>query len=315
MFLKRRPVEWLVGLMEAGAFLTALFSIATAFDHLHRLLEMFSHFRLQYLAVSILLFIGLAAFRRRGMATLMLGVTLINAVYVAPWYWPPAETGETSSLVLLHANILASNEETARLLAHIEREQPDIVLLQELTGRHLPLLETLATSYPHKLLQPQDDPFGIGAWSKHPFVTADIIPTPPRDNPSLRIVIDYDGESVTVFSTHPVPPIGPGHYNDRNTQLAHIAELVLDTRGSKVVIGDLNITPWSVHYRDFEAETGLVNAQRGHGIKPSWPLFLPIAMIPIDHALVSDDLVAADTRTLSSVGSDHLPLLVRIARR
>ena len=55
--------------------------------------------------------------------------------------------------------------------------------------------------------------------------------------------------------------------------------------------------------------------QRGHGIKPSWPLFLPIAMIPIDHALKSDDLVATEVRTLRPVGSDHLPLLVGIARR
>ena len=315
MFLKRRPVDWLIGLMEAGAFLTALFSIATAFDHLHRLLELFSHFRLQYLAVSTLLFIGLAAFRRRGMAALMLAMVLVNALYVAPWYWPRAEAGETSSLVLLHANILASNADTARLLDHIEREQPDMVFLQELTQQHLPLLERLAATFPYVLLQPQDDPFGIGAWSKHPFVAADIIPTPPRQHPSLKIVIDYDGEPVTIFSTHPVPPIGPGASRDRNAQLAYIADLVLGTAGSRVVIGDLNITPWSVHYRDFETSTGLVNAQRGHGIKPSWPLFLPIAMIPIDHALVSDDLVAADTRTLSPVGSDHLPLLVRIARR
>jgi endonuclease/exonuclease/phosphatase (EEP) superfamily protein YafD len=129
------------------------------------------------------------------------------------------------------------------------------------------------------------------------------------------VVIDVDGEPVTIFSTHPVPPIGAGFSADRNTQLDYIADRVVATSGSTLVIGDLNITPWAAHYRDFEKKTGLVNTQRGSGLKPSWPLFLPIAMIPIDHALVSADLVAAETRTLSRIGSDHLPLFVRIARR
>jgi endonuclease/exonuclease/phosphatase (EEP) superfamily protein YafD len=301
--------------MEAGAFLTAVFSIATAFDQLHRVLELFSHFRLQYLVVSALLFVFLAWLRRRGMAALMLAVTVVNAAYVAPWYWPRAAPGDTASLGLLHANILAGNDDIAPLLAHIEREQPDIVFVQELTHRHLRLLETLATTYPHTITRPHDDPFGLGAWSKRPFLAADVIATPPRQNPSLRIVVDYDGEPVTIFSTHPVPPIGAGFYAARNAQLAYLADLVVATRGSTVVIGDLNITPWAAHYRDFEAATGLVNAQRGHGIKPSWPLFLPFAMIPIDHALFSEDLVANETRALGPVGSDHLPLLVRIARR
>ncbi len=315
MLLRRRPADWLIGLMEAAAFLTAVFSIATAFDQFHRLLELFSHFRLQYLAVSALLFIALATFRRRATSGLMLVVMLVNAVYVLPWYWPQAEATEATPLTLLHANILLRNEDPARLLEHIEREKPDLVFVQELTHSHMPRLALLEANYPYTLAEPHNGAFGLGVWSKHPFLAAEVITTPPRQNPSLRIVIGFAGEPVTVFSTHPPAPIGGGFYADRNTQLAFIADQVVAASGSKIVIGDLNTTPWAVHYRLFEADTGLVNAQRGHGIKPSWPLYLPIAMIPIDHALVSDDLDVAEIRTLSSIGSDHLPLLVRIARK
>ena len=316
MQLKRRPVDWLVGLLEAGAFLTAVFSIATAFDQLHRLLELFSHFRLQYLAGSILLFVVLATLGRRRMAALMFAVTVMNASYVLPWFWPSPEPGASSeSIVLLHTNILASNTDTDRLLAHIDREAPDIVFVQELAHEHLPPLESLDAAYPYSIARPRDGSFGLGAWSKRPFLDAEVIPTPPRQYPSLRIVVDHDGGPVTIISTHPPPPIGAGFYDDRNTQLEAVAKLVDEASGSRIVIGDLNISPWATHYRRFEAAAGLDNVQRGHGIKPSWPVFLPIAMIPIDHALVSSDLFAADTRTLASVGSDHLPLLVRIARR
>ena len=210
VFLKRRPIDWLLGLAEAGAFLTAVFSLATVFDHLHRALELFSHFRLQYLVVSVLLFLVLAAFRRRGMAILMLVVSLVNVALVAPWYWPRTDAGESASLVLLHANILVGNDDTGRLLEQIEREQPDLVFVQELNAAHLRRFESLAATYPYALTRPHDDPFGLGAWSKHPFIAADVIVTPPLDNPSLRIEIEFDGASLTLYSTHPVPPIGGG---------------------------------------------------------------------------------------------------------
>ena len=150
---------------------------------------------------------------------------------------------------------MRGNDDVARLLAHIEREQPDIVFIQELTHRQLPLLEALSATYPHTLAGPRDDPFGIGAWSTRPFLEAEVIATPPRQNPSLRVVIDVDGEPVTIFSTHPVPPIGAGFSADRNTQLDYIADRVVATSGSTLVIGDLNITPWAAHYRDFEKTT------------------------------------------------------------
>ena len=313
--LRDRPLSWIIRLLEAGAFLTALFSIATAFNSLHRYLELFSHFRLQYFVVAALLCIGLALLQRRGSALLMLAVTVVNATYIVPWFTGTPESTEAPVLTLLHANVLAGNTDAGRLLAHIEREQPDLVFVQELTDDHVRLFKPLASEFPYHLSEPHSDPFGIGVWSKLPFQSATIIESPPRKLPSLEIAVIFDGAPITLLSTHPVPPVGAGTMSERNAQLEFVAGLARANSGSTVVIGDLNITPWAAHYQAFENQSRLRNVQRGYGIKPSWPLFLPIAMIPIDHALASDDLVATDVRTLGSVGSDHLPLLVGIARR
>ncbi len=315
MLLRRSFVDWLISILEASAFLTVLFSIATAFDELHRFLELFSHFRLQYFAASVLLFGSLLALRRHRAAAVMLLTAAFNALYIAPWYAGSAQAATPSSLALLHANILASNHETTKLLEHIDREQPDLVFLQELTDEHVHSLESLGEMYPHQLRETRGDPFGIGVWSKLPLESAEVIATPPRDLPSLRFRIAFDGVPVTLVSTHPVPPLGREFYEHRNSQLAAIAEVVRGIDGAVIVTGDLNITPWAANYRRFEQLTGLENVQKGHGIQPSWPLFLPVAMIPIDHVLLSSGLYATEVRALGSIGSDHRPLLVRIAHR
>ena len=65
MQLTRRPIDLFAGLLEAGAFVTAVFTIATSFDFVHQYLELFAHFRVQYLLVSLVLAGFLAALRQR----------------------------------------------------------------------------------------------------------------------------------------------------------------------------------------------------------------------------------------------------------
>ena len=315
MRLTGRARSRLIGLLEASAFLTALFSVATAFDFLHRYLELFAHFRLQYLAASVLLAAILAIFKRPRYVVLMLVVSIVNAAFVVPWYLGDNRKPSGPAVTVMLANVLSANHELKRLKEQIRIEQPDIVLLQELTPAHLRQLEALAQTHPHQLTETRNDNFGIGVWSRLPFETSRIIATPPRDYPSLLLVVELESSPLTIISTHPYPPLGRQNYDARNAQLAHIGDVASGLVGSVAIVGDLNTSMWGTSYRGLVERTGFRDARRGHGVLPSWPLFMPFAMIPIDHALLSPDLVATDVRTLPSVGSDHLPLLVRIQRR
>ncbi len=69
---------------------------------------------------------------------------------------------------------------------------------------------------------------------------------------------------------------------------------------------------WAHHYNELVESTGLANARDGFGVLPSWPTNIPIAMIPIDHCLVSDEFTVLDVRTGPDIGSDHLPLIVEL---
>lgn len=309
----RRPT--FLGLIHAAAALTVVFSVATLADSLHRFLEMFSHFRLQYLVASLLLFVIFAALRNRTWAGLMLVITVINSVPVAPWYFAETRSYADSDpqIELMLANVYSTNDDAEALLDLIDAEQPDIIFLQEVTDRWATVMDQLHSAYPHRLVVPRHDNFGIAVYAREPLTSVDTVLSPPLDFPTLVVQQNLGGRTVTIVTTHPIPPVSRTGFDARNEQLASIAKLVAPFSGPKMIVGDLNISMWSHLYHQLEDSTDLVNARRGFGVMPTWPRHLPFAMIPIDHLLMSGEFTVADIRLGPDIGSDHLPLFATLA--
>ena len=308
----RRGSVTLDGLLQVAAALTVLFSVLTALDTRQHYIELFSHFRLQYLVGSLLLLI-VFALRRRAIYSLLLVVALaINASYVLPWYAKgETPTGE-ARLTLLYANVLSTNGDHERLLDLISSEQPDVIFLQEMSTHWLEALQTLESDYPFSYSAAREDNFGIAMWSRLPLASATHVDSPPLGYPTIIATTRMGGTDLTLISTHPMNPLGRDNFAARNAQLQSVAEIVAQASGEVLLLGDLNASVWDRHYRHFEESTGLRNARRGNGILPTWPTFMPLAMIPIDHVLVSSGIGAADINTGPRIGSDHLPLIVTV---
>ena len=303
---------WL-GLLEASLLVTALFSFATSFDEWHRLLELFSHFRLQYLVIAALLTCAFLFLRWPGYIVLGLATIAVNAWHVAAWYLPVAHSPVADSDIrILHANILVSNDSSDRFFMAVTKADPDIVVMQEATPEWLSSLGSLDSIYPYKLVESRNDPFGIALYSKYPFESSVVNAAEPFGFPQIIATAVIDEKRLHILSAHPANPVGASNASGRNLQLDGLAELAARTPSPLVVIGDLNITMWAHHYRLFEDKSGLRNARLGFGIKPTWPLFLPFAMIPIDQCLVSDDIEVTDFTTGPNIGSDHLPIVVTL---
>jgi endonuclease/exonuclease/phosphatase (EEP) superfamily protein YafD len=301
--------------LQAVAAVTAVVSVATMFDELHRLLELFAHFRLQYLVASALLTVAFAILRRYSWLALMAATTLLNLWPVAPWYvaTAAARAATDTPLKLLTANVEGENEDTERLIDLVRSQAPDLVFLQEVTGHWAAAIEALGAAYPYRHVVARDDHFGIAVLSRLPLLRIETMQSPPLGLPSLLVELDLHGRNVTFINTHAMPPIGRFGYEARNRQLLDMAATVLSIDGPVVLAGDMNTTMWGNHYRQFIATTGLRNARQGFGVVPSWPTTLPFAMIPIDQCLVSADFAVLDMRSGPRFGSDHLPLIISIA--
>ena len=169
--------------------------------------------------------------------------------------------------------------------------------------------------YPYKIVEDRDDPFGIAMYSKFPFNSISVIEAAPFGYPEIVATAIVGRDRLNIISSHPMPPIGKTNYDARNQQLEGLARLAGRTPRPLILVGDLNISLWATHYREFEQQSSLSNARRGFGIEPTWPLFLPIAMIPIDHVLVSDDIAVTSFDTARDIGSDHYPVVVNFRLR
>ena len=122
------------GLLQAAAFLAVAFSLITLLPFDHHALQLFTHFRLQYLAGSLLLLAAFAFLRSPAYAAVLLISVLANAAVIAPWYVDEVDDSGESSLKLLSANVLSTNVEHDKLFALIAAEQPNLVFLQEVSA-------------------------------------------------------------------------------------------------------------------------------------------------------------------------------------
>lgn len=302
-----------LGLLQAAAVLTIVFSFVTGFDIPHRNIELFSHFRLQYFVVSILLMLLFVVLHSPVYAGALLVTAIFNATFVLPWYFGDADKSTGAPLKLVHANVLFRNTDYQRLIDFVSDEDPDLIILQEVTPEWMHGIKMLSRNYPYAHDESQHGRYGIAVYSKTPLDSARRIESPPLGHPTVVAVTTINGEQITFISTHPTVPVGEQLYKSRNEQLQSLVELVKQAQGNVVLLGDFNASIWCAHYRRLEQASGLRNTRRGFGILPSWPTFLPFAMIPIDHVLVSKGIAVVETKMGRRIGSDHLPLVVTLA--
>ncbi|MDH3305354.1 MAG: endonuclease/exonuclease/phosphatase family protein [Gammaproteobacteria bacterium] len=303
----------LIGLLQAAAIVTVLFSVVTSFDFVHRNIELYSHFRPQYFAASLALLVIFTALQNPLYAALLLFTTAYNATHVLPWYFGGTRVESDSTVKLLHANVFSGNDEYEKLFKLIDVERPDVIFLQEISKAWQDATIRLHEDYPYRYVEAREGNFGIAMFSRVAPDSVMHVDSPPLDNPTIVATMTVNGESLTLINTHPTVPVSQSQYEARNEQLRSIAALANQAPGAVVLTGDLNASVWSSNYRKLEASTGLRNTRRGFGILPTWPTFMPFAMIPIDHALVSDGIGVVETRTGAHIGSDHLPLIVELA--
>jgi endonuclease/exonuclease/phosphatase (EEP) superfamily protein YafD len=302
-----------------GGVLALLASVAGLAGGAWWVLDLFSHFRAQYFLGLLLAAIGLALLRRPRTALLFAVAAVGNAVLILPLYLggSSATNPAAGSLRLLLVNVSTSNTRHDLVLDLVRDVDPDLLVLLEVDDAWIGGLAPIDDRLPHAIARPRPDNFGIALYSRRPARTHRIETLGSAAVPSIVAAFgdedDADRQSFTLIATHPLPPSGRRNSALRNEDLRGLASLVRTIDGPVLVLGDLNATPWSHHFRRLVRETGLRDSTRGFGLQPTWPTdMLRPLRIPIDHCLVSEDLVVIDRRTGPDIGSDHLPLIIEI---
>lgn len=295
---------------------SALLTLAGLRGARGKYLELASHFRVQYALAALACLPVFLALGARGWAAACVLYLLAFAAPLLRWYLPAGggEPAARRTFRLLHLNVNATNTDYARAAALIADESPDVIVLQEATAGWVEALAPLRQSHPHVVARPlENNGSGIALFSRLPLEDARVIDM--FDRPSIVAGVRVGGTPVSILTTHPRAPILPGCFESRNEQLAWAARFARRLPEPRVLVGDLNVSPFSPYFGRLEKESGLRDARARFGLFPTWPAWnrLPPLMLPIDHCLVGAGVKVVSLRAGPPVGSDHLPLIVELA--
>ncbi|MCT7985375.1 endonuclease/exonuclease/phosphatase family protein [Laspinema sp. A4] len=271
------------------------------------LLDLTSHFKLQYLIGGIIGLFYFAFKRRKPWIIVSLICILLNLAEIAPWYWPnPAIATPVQSsipLKVLQSNLLFQNKNYEKLLKFVRQETPDIAAFMEVKGEWNAQLETLRDILPYAVLKGD-----IALYSSLPLKR---VYEGSLDSEKRGVVaqISLPEKVLTILLAHTQIPVSKNLFKKRNQQLEAIADYVAPLNNPALVLGDFNISLWSPIYRKFVKNSNLQNARSGFGIMPTWPTPNPLLSIPIDHCFVNREIQVLNTRKGPNIGSDHLPLV------
>src|SRR5262249_2624570 len=213
----------------------------------------------------------------------------INLAAVAPWYIHGNKTTTNRDgrrlVKLILANVDHENDAHETFIAFAQKHAPDVLVVQEVNEVWRESLRALQSLYPFSEEAPRGGGSGMALYSRFRFDRLTVVFPEGDARPVILARMDIDGAPVSLLSLHPRTPIQNEHFKLRNGMFVAAADCLLNLPGSKICVGDLNITPWSPYYRSFVEQTRLAPVRKGFGLLPSWPtfLFFKWLMIPLDH--------------------------------
>ncbi len=326
-----------IALSRFSIFLGLIITLATVCGLVGNLwwrFELLDHFRWQY--CWLLLFPLLVSLRQRQqwgivwLIPLMVNGTLIlslawpsRASLKASFLQPTTETlTEAPSLTILHANIDHKNPRPIQAIEYVNRQVADIVFLQEITPTTLPLIVKQLTNYRLVAAEPKTNSHGSAMFvpleSSLGIIQKNIIQVPNySQRPLLTVDVQFGQGILSLMSVHITRPGTSGMSAFQATELEAVADWSrrqLAADKSVIIIGDFNSTPWSQRVRNMVNRSGLKNSQQGWIWQTTWPGNMPTFLqIAIDHCLHSPDLITQTRWTGPYVGSDHLPLIIKLS--
>lgn len=282
-------------------------------------------------------------FALAGAMALALGLQLF---FIAPYtalYPRQMEASQAESddnrLSLFIYNVLHDNREVEALRRLIRETDPDVILLSEPTHWWLEQLDGLEADYPHTVLVPQENQYGMLLYSRFELVDTQVRFLVDKKIPSIRTRIRLrSGELVTFYGVHPRPPglkrpepdeargegdardteqaagkAEPGEREDadlRDAELLLVAKEISKIGDEPAIVGgDFNDVAWSHSTRLFQRIGGLLDPRIGRGLYNTFDARKPVLRYPLDHVFASGHFRLVEMRRLAAIGSDHFPIL------
>jgi len=256
-------------------------------------------------------------------AAVFLGVIVIQAIKALP-YTPlskkqvlqvDANADKKAEIKFVISNVLQTNTNYHKVLDMVNKHNPDIFITTESDSIWQKELLALEDSFPHRVMVPQSNTYGVHLYSKLPLEGATVRYLIEADIPSIKTsIVLRSGERITLFIVHPRPPVPTeaGDSRERDAEIIMVAREARKQKGGVIVAGDFNDVAWSETTELFQEVSGFLDPRRGRGFYNTFHAKYPIFRWPLDHLFHSSHFKLVQLQRLEKVGSDHFPMMITL---
>ncbi len=207
------------------------------------------------------------------------------------------------------------NDNISGFIQYCKEKKPDIVVLTESRKKWVDAMEELKFGTSMSILKGP----GISIFSNFPFEGSQVYYSGKSQHPQIHVQLLMDNKTLNLAVVHLAAPQTITGYEDRLFEFSALAAQLKKTNYPTVVLGDTNCANWSPPVKNFLQSANLKDSQDGFMMQPTWPARtgkvygLPIPpFVPIDNVFVSKDLNVLDCKVGPALGSDHMPVYVKL---
>lgn len=208
------------------------------------------------------------------------------------------------------------NNKIETFIAYCKKMDPDVVVLSESDEKWTRSMEKLEYPSTMSILRRP----GITVLSKYASRGSQIYYTGTAKHPQVHIQIDKDNQTINIVALHLSAMQSPTGYDLRQKEFALLKDRLEKMPYPTIILGDTNSSNWSSSVKSFLKDADLKDTQAGFMTVPTWParsgkLIANVAIPPfvaIDNVFVSKDFDVLERRVGPALGSDHLPVFVKL---
>lgn len=247
---------------------------------------------------------------------------LLNALFVLPIFLPagtkPEGTNTYLAFKVMQIRLDGKKPDVQKVLDAVAKENAEIVCIENISSDWMVKFNEQETEHRYRALFPREDEYGICIYSRAPLRGSRRKSLGADKIPIVLTSIHYDyGWFNLVVARLPDPVDGPG-LDKRNAQAEALANVVKGLPGRKILVGNFNMTPYSMTFGKMKGIAELQDTRQGIGIQPNWhwpsdaELDVYFLRFPVDHILVNSQVGTKSRRIGADFGATHRPIVAEL---
>lgn len=242
---------------------------------------------------------------------------------------PVAADVSQPSIKVLSLNCSWYKTSSENLTNLIQKEQPDIVFLQEIVKKHTErALVWLRSIYPYQVTAPE-----VAILSKYPIASSEVLHLAEHRDIQQRAIIRIGDRDLVAYNIQVKSPwinyqkilpffsIPFYDYRERSQEIQDLVQRLQKETLPAIVAGDFNMTDQSQDYNYLATIIKDAFQTSGFGFGFTWPHGWELSFLiknsawklnypifRIDYIWYSQHWKSRSTKVLPTIGSDHLPV-------